>query len=586
MWGNIILEVSFSPNFHLGFNNTRSDVLIHLTQWQYWWWFWFTFLWGLYFLLFMRIFRVKVLKFRPRIVTSFRPHGKWGDIIVCLIPVSWCANIISNSNLILRMIEWQSESSLFTLRIRGRQWYWVYKYDFKSVTDFMTVPKNYGHNKWRVSTPTELKISDDYLQILQLRAHNKWIRRHWAEFLDKTIKEDDFNIVSPQENSIINKTNTKQNIKHFIIHEPSSIKFDFALLNKQTNILDVASNHNITTNLFSLDDSNFDLVGFQFKKNLWKALDGFEDLSHTFETKVYENLLPKDSKNWLSNQFRTLKSEYISSKKKSLNLNLKRTINHDLYNEVSRWTKRSQGTVSPLRTIKYPVTNEIELTKTAELNLLRFRFNEEHSTLIHKPYSGNNFLILKQKRYKPLKTIAPWNKYVRDSITGKKTNKLKSSRNMTLSNGLFVNDNSTQVLKYKILKKAKVKSEDMPLVFWKRILRTRRTLVLPAHVNITVITNSYDIIHSWFIPGLGLKMDCIPGRATHHVLHIDNVGFYYGQCAEICGRYHHHMPIRICALPFEHFLLWWHTFGLSKLMYARNDRQRFTKTYALRKYIW
>jgi heme/copper-type cytochrome/quinol oxidase subunit 2 len=81
-------------------------------------------------------------------------------------------------------------------------------------------------------------------------------------------------------------------------------------------------------------------------------------------------------------------------------------------------------------------------------------------------------------------------------------------------------------------------------------------------------------------------MDCIPGRATHHVLHIDNVGFYYGQCAEICGRYHHHMPVRICALPFEHFLLWWHTFGLSRLMYLRNDRQRFTKTYALRKYVW
>jgi heme/copper-type cytochrome/quinol oxidase subunit 2 len=59
------------------------------------------------------------------------------------------------------------------------------------------------------------------------------------------------------------------------------------------------------------------------------------------------------------------------------------------------------------------------------------------------------------------------------------------------------------------------------------MLRTRRTLVLPAHVNITAITNSYDVIHSWFIPGLGLKMDCIPGRATHHTFYIDNVGFYY-----------------------------------------------------------
>lgn len=577
MWGNIILEVSFSPNFHLGFNNTRSDVLIHLTQWQYWWWFWFTFLWGLYFLLFMRIFRVKVLKFRPRIVTSFRPHGKWGDIIVCLIPVSWCANIISNSNLILRMIEWQSESSLFTLRIRGRQWYWVYKYDFKSVTDFLSVPKNTGNNKWRVSTPTELKISDDYLQILQLRSHNKWIRRHWAEFLDKTLKEDEFNVTAPQELSLKALQTNSQNFNFFFTTEEVKPRLT-------TNLL--VNSNDVFFDL--IDDSQFDLLPVKFKKNLWKQIDAFEDSSKIFEFKCLENLLPKENKVNLSNQFRLLKTEYSTYLKQagSSTLNITKFLNHDLYNEVSRWTKRSQGSISPLRIIKYPITNELELSSSSELNLLRFRFNEDQSTLIHKPFSGNNFLILKQKRYKPLKSIAPWNKFVRDSITGKKTSKLKSSRNMTLKNNTFIKDDSTQILKYKILKKSKVKSEDMPLVFFKRMLRTRRTLVLPAHVNITVITNSYDIIHSWFIPGLGLKMDCIPGRATHHVLHIDNVGFYYGQCAEICGRYHHHMPIRICALPFEHFLLWWHTFGISKLMYIRNDRQRFTKTYALRKYIW
>lgn len=47
--------------------------------------------------------------------------------------------------------------------------------------------------------------------------------------------------------------------------------------------------------------------------------------------------------------------------------------------------------------------------------------------------------------------------------------------------------------------------------------------------------------------------------------YIDNVGFYYGQCAEICGRYHHHMPIRLCALPFEQFLVWWQRRGVKRL---------------------
>lgn len=99
------------------------------------------------------------------------------------------------------------------------------------------------------------------------------------------------------------------------------------------------------------------------------------------------------------------------------------------------------------------------------------------------------------------------------------------------------------------------RSELVPVTLARRLLRTKRTLVLPAHVNLTLITNSYDVVHSWFVPGLGLKIDCVPGRSTHHTFYIDNIGFYYGQCAEICGRYHHHMPIRLCALPFEHFVV-------------------------------
>ena len=147
---------------------------------------------------------------------------------------------------------------------------------------------------------------------------------------------------------------------------------------------------------------------------------------------------------------------------------------------------------------------------------------------------------------------------------------------------------SNPTKQYKLLKKAKNRAEKFNVRNWNRLLRSRRVLVLPAHVNITVITNSFDIVHSWHIPGLGLKMDCLPGRATHHTLYIDNVGFYYGQCAEICGRYHHHMPIRICALPFEHFLLWWHTFGLPKLLFLDDkDKANFnTHTYFDRKFSW
>jgi heme/copper-type cytochrome/quinol oxidase subunit 2 len=183
------------------------------------------------------------------------------------------------------------------------------------------------------------------------------------------------------------------------------------------------------------------------------------------------------------------------------------------------------------------------------------RFNDGDSTLKNKPAPHSTFLTLKQKRYKRKKIIYPRYKYTRNDA-GKLTKTPKYiGKPMLFKNELLLENDLNATKQYSMLKKKKKKYENSSVVLSRRILRTKRTLVLPAHVNLTAITNSYDVIHSWFIPGLGLKMDCIPGRSTHHTFYIDNVGFYYGQCAEVCGRFHHHMPIRICALPFEHFLI-------------------------------
>jgi len=108
---------------------------------------------------------------------------------------------------------------------------------------------------------------------------------------------------------------------------------------------------------------------------------------------------------------------------------------------------------------------------------------------------------------------------------------------------------------YKQLSHSRKREELMYVQLSRRLLRTQRTLVLPAQTNLTLVTNSYDVVHSWFLPSLGLKMDCVPGRSTHHTFYVDSTGFFYGQCAEVCGRYHHHMPIRICMLPFDHFIV-------------------------------
>ncbi|RMG75874.1 MAG: hypothetical protein D6707_12930 [Bacteroidetes bacterium] len=213
----------------------------------------------------------------------------------------------------------------------------------------------------------------------------------------------------------------------------------------------------------------------------------------------------------------------------------------------------------PLRIIKLPLSNEINLDSFYNdeiINLFRFRFNKTNANVEHKLTPQSIFLTLKQKRYKRRTKIADYTAIFKELMDNGTHKKISYSGKLFLrNNSIFDIDKIEPTQYYRMMKKNKNRCENIPIVYSKRLLRTQRTLVLPAHVNITAITNSYDVIHSWFIPGLGIKMDCVPGRATHHTFYIDNVGFYYGQCAEICGRYHHHMPIRVCALPFEHFLV-------------------------------
>ena len=184
---------------------------------------------------------------------------------------------------------------------------------------------------------------------------------------------------------------------------------------------------------------------------------------------------------------------------------------------------------------------------------LKLRFSDENSLLNHRTSSNASYFTFKQKRYKRRTVIPIFNKSYKN-VEG--TNLIYKG-NLNLKNNYSLeNDTNNPTRYYRMLRKNRIRSEKMPVSISKRLLRVKRTLVIPTHINITAITNSYDVVHSWFIPGLGLKMDCVPGRSTHHTFYVDNCGFYYGQCAEICGRYHHHMPIRVCALPFEHFLIW------------------------------
>ncbi len=601
MWGNILTEISYMQNFNMGFSNNKVDVLIHLTQWQYWWWFWFSFLWVLYYLLIARVFRYRTLKFNPRIASTLRPHGKWGDLLTCLIPVSWCINILLNSNFILKLVEWQSESSLFTLRVRAKQWYWVYKLDLRNVADVFSTPRNIGRNKWQFSTFGDLQTAEDYLHIMQMRAYNSWSKDFWSELGKKSMKRNRFNIttsVDTYKNEFANNANMSF-YKNLL---------DFKNLNLTSNELGGENNFDnsfITTNSLDLlgtflktKKSNFNESGkTQFFKNDFLFTSLSEDrvvkqhifrknqtLSEKKTTPILSDTRYLNTKLWSITNNTALNNFFQNEVVGTNNNNL---IQHPDLDDETRTLKRNSGKTTPIRVLKCPNTDFFFINSNSDnIELLRFRFNEKKPTLANKPIRPTLYLTFKQKRYNQRTNISKKTTIFFD----KDLNKQQTySGNPFLKDLSIIEENyGNPTRQYRMVKKAKLRVDSTRVGTWNRLLRSRRVLVLPAHVNITVITNSFDIVHSWHIPGLGLKMDCLPGRATHHTMYIDNVGLYYGQCAEICGRYHHHMPIRVCALPFEHFLVWWHTFGLPKFLFPadKNKVGVSTNKYFARKFAW
>ncbi len=89
-----------------------------------------------------------------------------------------------------------------------------------------------------------------------------------------------------------------------------------------------------------------------------------------------------------------------------------------------------------------------------------------------------------------------------------------------------------------------------------RLLETDNRVVLPTGTNIRIQVTAADVIHSWAMPSLGVKVDAVPGRLNELWLHINEPGLYYGQCSELCGVNHGFMPITIEAVTPEEYEAW------------------------------
>jgi cytochrome c oxidase subunit 2 len=89
-----------------------------------------------------------------------------------------------------------------------------------------------------------------------------------------------------------------------------------------------------------------------------------------------------------------------------------------------------------------------------------------------------------------------------------------------------------------------------------RLLEVDNRVVLPKRTHIRILVTAGDVLHSWAVPSLGIKMDACPGRLNQTSLFMFREGVFYGQCSEICGTNHGFMPIVVESVSLEKYISW------------------------------
>ncbi|MGE5338051.1 MAG: cytochrome c oxidase subunit II [Gemmatimonadota bacterium] len=88
------------------------------------------------------------------------------------------------------------------------------------------------------------------------------------------------------------------------------------------------------------------------------------------------------------------------------------------------------------------------------------------------------------------------------------------------------------------------------------LLDVDNELVVPVDKKIRVITTANDVIHAWFVPAFGVKQDAIPGFVRDTWFRAEKTGTFYGQCAELCGKDHAFMPIKVRVVTAQEYTKW------------------------------
>jgi cytochrome c oxidase subunit 2 len=106
-------------------------------------------------------------------------------------------------------------------------------------------------------------------------------------------------------------------------------------------------------------------------------------------------------------------------------------------------------------------------------------------------------------------------------------------------------------------------------------------MVVPAGVTVKLLIQSSDVIHAWWIPALGGKVDAVPGFTTYtwfKALHANEL--YHGQCAQLCGRQHAFMTALVKVVTPQQYTAWLSEQG--KLISQQNDQVAEIRQYLVK----
>lgn len=552
------------------FPNSSAEVLIYLTMWQYWWWFWFVFLTVLYYVMLTKVVFTRQKKLNPRINTSVKSHGKWGDLIVGLIPIYWCINILINSNVLLKHLEWQTESNIFTIRVRGRQWYWIYKIDFFYYNFIPKLKRGVGRKKSFFVTKYNNKDSELqrlFFHVVERAAHYKK-RKEWLASNKWSLQKSRSQIPLsyPTNKKLIYLLNNKSTkIDLSFVNSSSNKKFRNPQFFNTSNINSNRKRGLWTKSSLSVKNSNiiFKEINRASKLSKWVINSITESLKKTkllnHNSILFNNNFLKfkafreSSINFLIEDF----VEYRNFENKYFSKSLKKRGKFSIFmKNIDTRTHQLQKKIKLMRT---HLINNPARPRTSQ-TIFQFEKQEERLVFTNSKHSSrvylkNPYMILKSVRLNNENYMAKINPKYLEVAFG-------SSRKANLTSTM-----PQQKIQYadRLLHYSRPERSS-------RLLRASTVLILPSNFIMATVTNSFDVIHSWFIPGLGIKMDCVPGRSTHHTFIFDVQGLFVGQCAEVCGRFHHHMPIKVGLIYYELFWLYYNHYMSYKFTKYRETK--------------